>query len=537
MSVGHPCDRGVIVASLASSACSKADRPWILAATILGSSMAFIDGTVVNVALPALQRELLATVTDVQWVVEAYALFLSALLLVGGSAADRYGRRRVFAVGVALFALASVACGLAPSIRLLVIARAVQGVGAALLVPGSLAIISASFPDRERGRAIGTWSGATAMTTAIGPVLGGWLIEHLSWRWAFLVNLPIAAAVLVLLFWRVPESSDAQAAKRLDAAGATLATLGLGGIVYGLIESSHLGWRHPAIVSALVGGITALIAFGAVEARGKSPMVPLELFRSPAFAGANLLTLFLYGALGAAMFFLPLDLIQVQGYSPTAAGAAFVPFIVVLSALSRWSGGLIERFGSKLPLIVGPTITAAGFALLARPGIGGNYWSTFFPALLVMGLGMAVSVAPLTTTVMNAADEHRAGVASGINNAVSRLAGLLAIALMSVLLLELFGTELERRAAVDHLRPELIHALARERLKLGAIVAPSSATPVEAATIRHAVATAFVTGFRTVVGVCAALALAGALTAALLIPAPPRSPKSRGGKPGGSQPG
>jgi EmrB/QacA subfamily drug resistance transporter len=512
-----PCERGVILTTPPSAQSTNANAGWILAATVLGSSMAFIDGTVVNVALPALQRELGATVTDVQWVVEAYALFLSALLLVGGSLGDRFGRRRIYALGVALFTISSVACGLASGVRLLVLARAVQGIGAALLVPGSLAIISASFSERERGRAIGTWSGFSAMTAAIGPVLGGWLIEHLSWRWAFFVNVPIAAAVLGLLFWRVPESRNPESSERLDVAGAALVTMGLGGVVFALIESSHRGFRDPWIVGALVLGVVTLVAFVVVEARGSAPMVPLGLFRSRAFTGANLLTLLLYGAIGGTLFFLPLDFIQVHGYGPTAAGASLLPFIVPMFVLSRWSGGLVDRFGSRLPLIVGPSITAIGCALLARPGIDGNYWTTFFPAIVVMGFGVSVSVAPLTTTVMNAVDARQAGTASGINNAVSRVAGLLAVALMSLLVVHVFNAELDRRLARADLRPNLVRRLDSERLKLGAAQAPSDASEDERARIQGAVAQAFVAGFRCTAWLAAALAIASGATAALTI--------------------
>jgi EmrB/QacA subfamily drug resistance transporter len=514
---GQPCDKAVITCARETASSAKAAQPWILVATILGSSMAFIDGTVVNVALPAIQSELGATVTGVQWVVESYALFLAALLLLGGSLGDRYGRRRTFGWGVALFAGASAACGLVGTVEQLVLARAVQGIGAALLVPGSLAIISASFPASERGRAIGTWSGFSAITAAVGPVLGGWLIEHLSWRWAFFLNLPIAAVVLVLLAWRVPETSDPEAGP-LDVGGATLVTLGLGGVTYALIESAHLGWRSPPIILSLIGGVVALVAFVAVESRSRSPMVPLGLFRSRAFAGANLLTLFLYGALGGTLFFLPLDLIQVQRYSPAAAGASFLPFILLMFVLSRWSGGLVDRFGSRPPLIVGPVFTAVGFALLARPGIGGGYWTTFFPSMVVLGFGMAVTVAPLTTTVMNAVDEHHAGIASGINNAMSRVAGLFAVALMSLIVLSVFNHELDHRVAALDLRPATAAALDAERLKLGAARAPASATASERVAIDDAVPRAFVAGFRATAWSAAGLALASAAVAALMIP-------------------
>src|SRR5437660_6513590 len=470
--IRSPCDEVVIQSRTAIAPCAKSSGPWILAATILASSMAFIDGTVVNVALPALQASLSATVVDVQWVVEAYSLTLSAFLLMGGALGDRYGRRRIFVVGVALFSFASAWCGVSATICQLVLARAIQGIGAALLVPGSLAIISASFRDEDRGRAIGTWSGFTAITAAIGPVIGGWLIEHISWRMVFFINLPLAIVVLFISFYRLPESRDEKDKQRLDWLGALIATIGLGSLVYGLIESSRLGFGHAAVLTALIAGIFLLLAFLFVEARARSPMLPLALFRSPDFTGANLLTLLLYSALGGALFFLPLNLIQVQGYTATAAGGALLPFILIVFFLSRWSGGLVERYGGRLPLVVGPIIAAVGFALFVVPGVGAHYWSKFFPAVAVLGLGMAVSVAPLTTVVMNSVPGNRVGVASGINNAISRVAGLLAIAVFGILMLDLFNHSLDSRLSQLRLPASVQISLANQRINLAAIKIP-----------------------------------------------------------------
>jgi EmrB/QacA subfamily drug resistance transporter len=513
----QPCDDGVILSAPAGAPCASEAGPWILAATILGSSIAFIDGTVVNVALPALQANLNATVVDVQWVVEAYALLLAALLLAGGSLGDIYGRKRIYAAGVIIFAMASAWCGLAPSVQQLIVARGVQGIGAALLVPGSLAIISASFSEQDRGRAIGTWSGFTAITGALGPVIGGWLIERASWRWVFFINLPLALIVLVLTFWHVPESRNPRAAMGLDWLGAAAATVGLGGVIYALIESSNRGWRDPAVLIALFLGLSALAAFLAVEANSRAPMLSLSIFRSRNFTGANLLTLFLYSALSGGLFFFPLNLIQVQGYTATAAGAATLPLILMMFLLSRWSGGLVERYGARLPLVIGPIIAASGFALFALPSIGGSYWTTFFPAVAVLGLGMAVSVAPLTTTVMNAVGEEQAGVASGINNAVSRVAAVLAIAVLGLVILNAFNRSLDNRLVAFNLSPDVRQQLDEERIKLAAADLRTGIDSDLRAGIEQAVKKSFVSGFRLVMLIASGLALASAACAWLLI--------------------
>ncbi|MGA7027803.1 MAG: MFS transporter, partial [Candidatus Acidiferrales bacterium] len=472
-------------------------------------SMAFIDGTVVNVALPALQTNLGGTVSDIQWVVEAYGLFLGALILVGGSLGDLLGRRRMFLAGVTLFAAASIACALAPSIHQLILARAVQGLGAAFLVPGSLSIISASFPANERGRAIGTWSGFTAITTAIGPVLGGWLIEHASWRWAFLINVPIALVVIVISLWRVPESrSDIRS--KIDWSGALLATVGLGGLVYGLIESASLGWSDSFVWGGLLVGCLSLLAFVFTELRVASPMVPLQLFRSREFSGANVITLFLYAALGVFFFLYPLDLIQVHHYSATAAGAAALPLILLTFSLSRWSGGLVARHGPRLPLIVGPLITTAGLLLFAASSIGGSYWRTFFPAFVVLGLGLAVSVAPVTTVVMDAVDKGRAGTASGINNAVARVGSLLAIAVLGVVMTSAFRFQLNRSLADISIPASVLQDLHSNENRLAALVVPSDVDAHTSAAIRYAIEHSFVFAFRIVMLICAALSITSA---------------------------
>ncbi|HEX5498459.1 MAG TPA: MFS transporter, partial [Thermomicrobiales bacterium] len=417
---------------------------------------------------------------------------------------------------------------LASTIGMLIGARAVQGIGAALLTPASLAIISAAFLDQsERGRAIGTWSGATAITAAGGPVLGGWLVEHASWRWVFFINLPLAIIVTAVAWRGVPESRDDDAG-RLDLIGAALATIGLGSLVFGLIEAPARGWTDPLVVAGLIVGVLALTAFVVAETRVPRPLTPPALFRSPTFVGANVLTLLLYGAFGGALFWLPFNLIQVQGFSATAAGAALLPAILILSVLSRWTGGLIGVVGARLLLTIGPGIVAVAFLLFAVPGVGANYWATFFPATVVLGVGMAITVPPLTTAVMSAVSPRQAGVASGINNAVARTAGLLAVAFFGVFMSILFASRLDAGlTAVPGLAPATRAAVEARRADLAAAEPPAGTDPGTATAIVAAIDEAFVAGFRVVMVVGAAVTLLGAFAAWRLVEGKAAPPPDR----------
>ena len=493
-------------------------RRWTLVATILGSSLTFIDGTVVNVALPALQADLQATITDVQWVIEAYALFLGGLILVGGSLGDQFGRKRMFVAGVTVFTVASMVCGLAVSTRMLIVARGVQGIGAAFLVPGSLAIITATFDGPDRGRAIGTWSGFSAITTAAGPIAGGWLIEHVSWRVVFFLNLPLAALVLALSARFMLESRDASRRSGIDWAGASLAVAGLGSGVFALLEWPRSGAGQPPVLAAVACSVVSLTALAIVERRVSDPMLPIGLFQSRTFTLANVLTLFLYGALATVFWLVPLNLIQVQHYTATAAGAAFLPFPVLMFLLSRWSGGLVASVGSRLPLTIGPVVAGVGLALHARPGIGGSYWATFFPAVTVLGAGMAIVVAPLTTTVMTAVEAEHAGAASGVNNAVSRAAGLIAIAVLGVVLMHVFDQRVS--AALDrlHLPAAARGAVDGELPKLAGADVGAAVAEADRGAVRQAIDASFVSAFRVVMIVAAVVAFGAAVAGAQIRP-------------------
>jgi EmrB/QacA subfamily drug resistance transporter len=476
---------------------------WVLAATILGSAMPGIDGTAVNVALPILQRDLHASSVAMQWVIEGYSLFLSALILVGGSLGDRFGRRRMFLLGVLVFAVSSAGCAAAQTIEQLVIARCVQGIGGALLIPESLAIITASFDEQHRGAAIGTWSGFSAITMAIGPLLGGWFVQALTWRLVFVINLPIAFVIFIVAQRFIAESRDEEDTAPIDWLGAALATAALGLLTYGFIALQTA--RADIFGLGAVGaGIVLLGAFVYVERRSKAPMVPLGIFSSRDFTVSNIYTLLLYAGLGASFFFIPFNLINVQGYKPFSAGAALLPMILILFVSSRWSGALVGRIGARIPLTVGAAIAAAGFVLFAFTGLGGSYWSTFFPAVVVLGIGAATFVAPLTTTVMNSAPAQHSGSASGINNAVSRVAGLLAIAVLGIVVVSATHRALPQNDAA--LPAPVRSVVASDALLSGR--APDRGIPARIrGEVQHVVAKSYVSGFRDAMLICAALAL------------------------------
>ena len=488
----------------------------VLLATILGSAMVFIDGAVVNLALPSLQAEFDTQFAGLQWVVESYLIALTALVMIGGALGDRFGRRRVFAIGTAVFALASLWCGLATSLDMLLAARILQGVGGALLVPGSLAIITSCFEPGRRGKAIGTWSAFSAIATAAAPLIGGAMVETGGWRWIFFINLPPAALVLWLSLRMIPESRDEEGAKRLDWPGAALAALGLGALVFGMIEGGRLGFDHLLAWLPMTVGALALAGFLWVERISPGPMMPLGLYRQRAFAAACGMTVLLYGGMSGILFFLPLHLMQVVGYGPTMAGLALIPFALLIGALSRSSGGLVDRYGARLPLTIGPVTAGIGILAMAAPGTTGPYWATFLPGVAILGVGMGLSVAPLTTAVMNAAPPGKSGLASGISNALSRLGTMLAVAILGAIAASLFVPALADALTDRGFDAEaLMAALGPEVLKIAGLGPPTGLGPAEAARFAEAVDRAALHAFR---GVCAAagtMCIAAGLLAAI----------------------
>lgn len=505
-------------ASTAATIASTTGK-WILASTILASSMAFIDSTALNVILPSLQQDLGAEGTDIFWILNAYLLMLAALILVGGSLGDKLGRKKVFMVGIVIFISSSVACGLSPSVTWLIVARAVQGLGGALMIPGSLSIISATFHNKEKGKAIGTWSAATTLVTVGGPILGGALGDAGLWRAIFYINVPIGLAALWVLATKVPESTDDDLDHRLDYAGALSIVVALALLTFGFLEIPEIGWTWP-VYASLAGGMVALGAFILIERRSDHPMVPLRLFRNRTFAGANVLTFFLYAALAATMLFLLLNLVQIQGYTQLQAGLSMLPFTILMASLAQWVGGLVDRYGPRWFLVAGPSLAGIGFLLLSGVGLTegpGEFWTTYFPGILVFAAGMTLTVVPLTTTVMSAVEDRHAGTASGVNNAMTRTASVFANAIVGALAIVFFTQALGQATEELSLVGPEQQAVMAQAINLGDAQVPEAVVGEDRSTVAQAFRLSFVTTFRRVMWISAGLAILSAAAAFFLI--------------------
>lgn len=496
---------------------SNSQKKWALAATIIASSMGFVNGSVVNVALPAIQVALDATVADMQWVISAYAFILGTLILTGGSAGDYYGRKRMFGLGIFIFLLSTGWCGLAPNVQQLIFGRGGQAIGGAFMIPGSLAIITDIYEEGQRGKAIGTWSAATALSTAAGPLLGGLLVDYLSWRFIFFISVPMALSALAILYWRFPKGDTTQKSDTPDFSGALLATVGIGMICYGLINGSERGITDMVVFVNILGGLTIMGGFIWNEKRVANPMVPLSLFSSKTFTGANLVTLFLYFALGGVFFLMPFNLIHVQGYSATAAGAAFIPFPLLVGGLSRWSGGLIVRYGARPLLVVGPALTSLGFLLLGYYGIESSYWTNFLPGFTFMGLGVAISFAPLQTTVMSSVKQSVVGTASGVNKAISRLSGMLAVALLGALVISIFGNDLLEWMQQNNVPADIQQQMLSEKASLAKAEIPGQASDKIKEGLKASIKKSFLHSYQLVMYLSSGLVLLGSICSALMV--------------------
>jgi EmrB/QacA subfamily drug resistance transporter len=498
--------------------CTPANRKWVLVATILGSALAFMDGSVVNVALPALQAAFHATSGGIQWVVQGYALFGAALLLLGGAIGDHYGRRRAYVWGVALFAVASAGCAASTSLGQLVAARAVQGVGAALLVPQGLSILSASFSGEERGRAIGTWSAWTSVFAALGPVAGGWLLQVWSWRLIFVLNLPLAALVLVLAP-RIPESKGGGEgeARPLDWLGAVLATTSFAAIIFALSFAPELGWRNLRVVVPLVTGGLLLAAFLWSQAVRANAMMPLSLFRIPRFLAANLLTFLLYGALGGGLYVIPFYVIQVRHYAPVEAGAVFLPLVAMMFFFSARVGAMAARVGERWLLAGGAVCAGVGFCLFAMLSAHGAYWRSLLPGVLLLGVGLTLAVAPLTTAVMSSVPQEKTGVASAVNNALSRLAALVAVSVLVFVLAHGFSSRLRRELGRSSLPVAARQQMSGQQARLHETPIPVGLTQAQHAEAAGMLDRSFFAGYRSVMLSCAVSSWLGALAVLVLL--------------------
>ena len=497
-------------------------KRYTLLACILGSAIVFLDGTVVNVALPALQRDLDAGLAAQQWVVEAYMLTLSSLLLVGGSLDDLFERRTVFAAGVLGFGLTSMLCAVAPTVETLIAARALQGIAGALLVPSTLALIIHTFPPEERGAAIGSWTAWTGIATVVGPLAGGALIDNASWRWIFAINVVPVVVTLWLIGRHVPKAAERPTGGHVDFLGGLLCALGLGGTIFALIEQPRMGWDDPLVFGTFLGGLACLVLFVLHERRSPSPMLPLWLFRSRNFAVGNVTTLAMYAGLGGMLFLLGIYVQQVAGYSALGAGAAFLPVTVLIFSLSKRFGALADQRGPRLFMAVGPIVAGAGMLLMLRVGEDADYLTEVLPALLVFGFGLALTVAPLTATVLAAVDDSRSGIASGVNNAVSRVAGLLAIAVLGTFISAQFSSSLDEKLGGPPLSPAGQRAVDEAKDRPLAVAEPGDAPPAERSALSEASRDASVDAFHVGMGISAVITIGGGLIAAVGIQNPRR---------------
>jgi len=493
---------------------------WVMASTIMASAMAFIDGTALNVVLPSLQNSLHASAADLFWVLNAYLLMLASLILAGGSLGDRLGRKKIFMIGILVFIIGSAACGLSPSTGYLIAFRILQGAGGALMIPGSLSLISSSIDDKERGKAIGTWSAITTMVTVGGPIIGGALADAGLWRYIFFINVPIGVAALVILWSKVAESKDAKGGDALDIPGILAIALGLAALTFGFLRMPALGFMHWAVWGTLALGLLLLLAFIVIEHKSAHPMMPPHLFTNRVFTGVNLLTFFLYTALNAAMLFLSLNLVQAQGYSQLDSGLTFLPFTALMIALVRFAGALADKHGPRLFLIAGPAVTALGMILLSFVGETHgprDYWTSFLPGILVFGLGMSFTVAPLTTTVMSSVGDQYSGVASGINNALSRIAAVFANAIFGALAVLLFTGMLEQRLNGLGLPPAVEQAAISQAADLGNAKPPPGVDAGKKPAVTAIYRTGFIQSYQRIMQVAAVLAFIGSLMGVIFV--------------------
>jgi EmrB/QacA subfamily drug resistance transporter len=499
---------------MATVALKSSEGTWIMVSTILASAMAFIDGTALNVVLPALQKNLNATGTDLFWMLNAYLLMLASLILIGGSMGDKLGRKKVFMIGIFVFIIGSAACGFAPDVHFLIVFRILQGIGGAFMIPGSLSIISSSINDKERGKAIGTWSAFTTVVTMVGPILGGALADAGLWRYIFFINVPIGVAALIMLAFKVKESIDKNKNRALDFAGAVTIALALAAITFGFLRMPSLGFKNWRVYISLSVGFLLLILFIIIEKKSKHPMMPLQLFAHKTFSGANLLTFFLYAGLGAGMLFLSLNLVQDQGYTQLQSGLTFLPFTILMMSIARFAGRLADKYGPRLLLIAGPATAGAGLFLLSlveQTAGAKDYWTTFFPGIIVFGLGMSFTVAPLTATVMGSADNHLAGTASGVNNAMTRIANVFANAIFGALAVIFFSNALQSGIKNIQLPSQLKQAVIAQAVNLGNARVPGNLSSNIKSLIEKSYHESFIASYKNIMRLSSLLAFLGAL--------------------------